>query len=216
MRPVVITKTLAAANAANVAASQSPAAGAILINGSAASGGVATLDTQRRIIVTSGGNDTGITFTIFGTNQAGAAIQETVTGASGAASLPTNQDFLTVTAVTHTGSVASTVTVGTSGVGSTPWLLVDPHVTPTMLGAAVVVSGTVNYTVEYTYDDFLNLAAGVSPTVFTAQTPTVLKAAAINGDGVLSFTFRGLRLTINSNTPPGAATLTAIQSGIRQ
>lgn len=214
MRPVVLTKILAAASVNCIAQSQSLAgAGNFTLNGSAVSAGVATLDTQRRVLITSAGNDSGITFTVFGTTQSGTAIQETVTGAN-AGAVATNQDFLTVTKVAASGATASTVQIGTNTTGSTPWVLVDPHVTPSMIGVGAIVSGTVTYTAEYTYDDFLNLAAGAYPNVFSAQTPAALKAVSANGDGVFNFPFRGLRLTITAGA--GTVTLTAIQSGIRQ
>src|SRR6185437_3174379 len=119
MRPVTISKTLAAASANNIALSQSPAgAGNLTLNGAAVAAGVATLDTQRRVLITSAGTDTGITFTVYGGNQSGSAISETVAGGSLGIPVSTTQDFLTVTRVAASGASASTVTVGTSGVGS--------------------------------------------------------------------------------------------------
>jgi hypothetical protein len=213
MRPVVLAKTLAAASVNTIAQSQSlGAAGNFSLNGSAASAGVATLDTQRRVLVTSAGNDSGITFTVFGTNQGGNAIQETVTGAiAGAAA--TNQDFLTVTRVANSGATASTVQVGTNGVGSSPWALIDPHVTPCNLGLGVVVTGTATFTVEYSYDDITSLAPGVFANVFALA---ALAAKTTNTDSNITWPIRAVRLTLTSNTPPGGATLTAIQAGIRQ
>jgi hypothetical protein len=213
MRPVVLTKTLAAASVNCIAQAQSLAgAGNFTLNGAAASGGVAVLDTARRVLVTSAGNDSGIAFTVFGSNQAGAPIQETLAGAN-AGAVATNQDFATVSRVASSGATASTVEVGTNGVGSTPWALVDPHVTPTMMGLGVTVAGTVNFTVEYTYDDPLNQAPGAFPTPFAFA---ALAGKTADSDAVLNQTVRAVRLTLNSNTPPGAATLTAIQAGIRQ
>ena len=151
--PNVFTQVLAAAVANNVSASQSPAAGAILINGSAATGGVATLDTQRRVIITSGGNDTGITFTVNGTNGAGFAISDTFAGASGAAA-QSNLDFKTVTSVTHTGSVAGTITIGTNTVGSSLWNITNWNADPENIGFVVELrSGTATFSVQYTFDD---------------------------------------------------------------
>src|SRR5258707_915484 len=111
--PFQATLALAVASATNIAASQSPAAGAIVLNGSAVTSGVATLDAARRVIVTSGGNDSAITFTVVGTNRGGNPLSETITGGNIAAA-STTQDFKTVSSVTHTGTVAGTVTVGTN------------------------------------------------------------------------------------------------------
>lgn len=213
MRPVVLGKTLQAASVNGIAQSQSLAgAGSFTLNGSAVSGGVATLDTQRRVLITSAGNDSGISFTVFGTNQGGNAIEETVAGANAGAAA-TNQDFLTVTQVASSGATASTVQVGTDSVGSTPWALVDPHVTPCNLGLGVVVSGTVTYSVEYSYDDITGLAPGSFPNVFPLA---ALASKTANADASITWPIRAVRLTLNSSTPPGAATLTAIQAGIRQ
>lgn len=165
MRPVLLTKTLAAASVNAIAQSQSlGAAGNVTLNGATASGGLATLDTQRRVLITSAGNDSGISFTVFGATDSGTAIQETLTGAN-AGAVATNQDFATVTKVSSSGATASTVQIGTNTVGSTRWLLLDQHVTPgsTSLGA-LITAGSATYTAEYTYDDFLTLTAGAFPT----------------------------------------------------
>jgi hypothetical protein len=200
---------LAAAAANNVAASQSPGAGAITLNGSRVSGGVATLDVARRVIVTSGGNDTGITFTVTGTNRSGTPLTETITGASGAAA-STTQDFKTVTSVTHTGSVATTVTVGTSGVASSQWYYVDREVSPVNLGIAVVVAGTINYTVEYTLDDPNNPLTATFPTVFSLL---ALAAQTTTKDSSITTPITAIRLTQNSFTAPGTATMIVAQAG---
>lgn len=207
--PIIFSQTLAAASATNIAASQSPGAGAITLNGSAATGGVATLDTQRRVIITSGGNDTGITFTVNGTNQSGAPISETIAGASGVAQ--TNLDFKTVTSVTHTGSVASTVTIGTNGVGSSLWQIVNWNTDPNNIGFQVELrSGAANFSVQYTLDDPNNLLTGLGyplpinhPTV-ASQTATI--------DATFSTPIIAMRLLTNSGT--GTLWCRLLQAGI--
>jgi len=176
-------------------------------------GGVATLDTGRRIIVTSGGVDTGITFTIFGTAENGTPIQETVTGASGAASAQTNQDFKTVTAVTHTGSVAGTVTVGTNTVGSTPWFPLNTHAQPFNVElAGIVLSGvTVNWTWQYTYDD-PNAQAGSATYPQAFNHPTLNNQANVSLDGSINDPVAAIRLVVNSGT--GSVRGDWIESGI--
>lgn len=216
----VFTKTLAAASANNIATSQSPGSGAITLNGADVSGGVATIDTYsasnntetgRRVIVTSGGNDTGINFTVTGTNSSGSVISDTFAGASGAAA-QSNLDFVTVTSVTHTGSVASTVTVGTNGVGSTRWISFNYLVTPPMnLGIAVeLVSGSANFSVQYTYDDPNNLTSGVTyPLPFTLAT---ISAQSATIDSTISTPIFAVRLLVNSGT--GTLRTRIIQAGV--
>jgi hypothetical protein len=211
MRPVVLTKTLVAASVNTIAQSQSlGAAGNLTLNGSAASGGVATLDTQRRVLITSAGNDSGISFTVFGATDSGTAIQETVTGAN-AGAVATNQDFATVTLVAASGATASTVQVGTNSTGSTRWLLTDQHLTPGNISLGGTVSGSVTYVAEYTYDDFLNLAAGAYP---LPRTVLGLTNVTTSTDAQLGYPVKGVRLTINAGT--GAVTLTVTQAGLKQ
>ena len=215
-QPIIFTQALATASATNIAASQTPGSGAITINGSAATGGVATLDTQRRVLITSGGNDTAITFTVTGTNQSGAPISDTFAGGNPTAQ--SNQDFKTVTGVTHTGSVASTVTIGTSGVGSSPWQILNWNAYPANLSVSVELrSGAANFTVEYTYDDpnilpgtgGLN-ASGLPYALPFADSVIVGASATMNGFNTNPIT--AVRLTTNSGT--GTLVFRGLQDGI--
>jgi hypothetical protein len=217
--PNVFIQTLAAAVANNISASQSPAAGAILINGSAASGGVATLDTQRRVIITSGGNDSAITFTVFGTNGAGFPIQDTFAGTN-AGVAQSNLDFKTVTKVTQSAAIASTITIGTNTVGSSLWQITNWNADPENIGFVVELrSGAATYTVEYTFDDpnilpgtgGLNAAGLAFPlarslSTVTNQTTTVDAAFATpvlayrltTSAGTGTLVFRGLQAGLGS------------------
>lgn len=215
-RPVTITKTLAAASSNNIAASQGPVTGAFTINGSAATGGVATLDTSRRVIVTSAGNDSGITFLIKGTNTFGNKIQETITGANiGAAQ--SSMNYFTITSITSSGATASTVTAGTNGVGSTQWVSVSPHMTPTKLSIACVVTGTVNYTVEYTYNDpnyspTSSYAYALDYVVPDVWADSLVTGATGNAIATQDEPIMAARVTINSGT--GSVKAVFIQAGI--
>ena len=73
------------------------------------------------------------------------------------------------------------------------------------MGFGVIVDGTVNYTVEHTFDD---------PAVgFTTWFPhPTIAALAVNADGNYAFPVTGIRLTVNSGG--GTATLKLIQAGI--
>lgn len=199
---------LADAAANNIAASQSPGAGAILLNGSVGTG---NLDTARRILITSGSDDSGITFTITGKSRSGAVLVETIAGTNGASG-GTTQDFLSVSSVTHTGSVAGTVTVGTSGIASSPWFMLNNATTPMDVGIGVVVTGTINYSVEYTYDNPNAPFTGTFPTVFAGITALAAKAA--NADGSLLAPVFAVRLTQNSFSSGATAAMIAIQAGL--
>jgi hypothetical protein len=187
-------KSLAAANAALIAASQSPGAGAIALTSTPV-----VLDTPRRVLITSGGNDSGITFTVTGTNQTGNPLTETITGGN-ATAVSTTQDFGTVTSVTHSGSVATTVSVGTSTTASTPWYQVNSWSQQINIGFAGVVSGTVTYQVDYTYDDPNAPFSGPFPTIFN---PTGFTALTATKDGSFTAPVNAIRFTITA----GAGTL---------
>jgi hypothetical protein len=204
------TVGIAAANAAGIAANATPAAGAAFT----LTASPVVLDQARRVIITSAGNDSTRTFTITGTNRSGNIISETITGGNIAA-VSTVNDFKTVSAVVNNGpgAVAATgATVGTSGVASTQWFNIDGNADPISISVDVIVSGTINYSVEYTYDDPNVVTA---PTVWTIAGGSLTSKTA-NADSQanpFNFPIWGLRLTQNSATPPASATITVQQAG---
>jgi hypothetical protein len=92
-----------------------------------------------------------------------------------------------------------------TGAGSTSPVVANTNTSPFNVGFGVIVSGTVNYTVQHTFDD---PADGFS-TWFPH--PTIASLAA-NADGNYAFPVTGIRLTVNSGG--GTATLKLIQAGI--
>jgi len=94
-------------------------AAALTINGTLASGGSYTSgDNIGQIItITSAGDDTGITFTVVGTNAVGDALTEVVTGADTAAATSSGY-FNTVTSITTSAASAGNVSAGVTGTGT--------------------------------------------------------------------------------------------------
>ena len=209
MQPAYITKSLVAASVNNIATTQTPGgAGNLTLNGTTVAGGVATLDTQRQVLITQAADETGHTFTVYGTTDSGAAISEAVAGSS-AASVHTNASFKTVTQVAISAAATGALQVGTNGVGATPWRPVDWFTEIANFGLSVIVTGTVNYTMNYTYEDPNNpIVAGGSPTAWPL---TALSAKAANAEGNILFPIAAVQLVINSGT--GSATLVMVQSG---
>jgi len=202
-----LTLSLVAAVVNGAAQSQSgTAATPLTLNGSLVTGGVAVFDAPRRVGITSGGNDTGITFTIVGTDYFGRPQTEVLTGASGATA-QTLRDFATVKSITPSGNTASTVTAGTTTVGSTPPHVLDAIANPTSVSFANIVSGVVNYTIEETFDDF-SPAWNVNTTVPT-WFATGMASQSANSTGSLTEPATMVRLTINSGT--GTVTTRCIQ-----
>lgn len=134
------------------------ATGAITVGHS----GTSTLDLGRHIIITSAGNDTGITFTISGTDWNNDPITEVVTGASGTAASSV-LNFKTVTSVLTSGATAGAVTVGTNAIAESPPVYFDRLASTAPIAIQVDGSGTVSWTVQQTLND---------PTIISNQLPT--------------------------------------------
>ena len=119
MRSIIVNcGPYTAPSATNIrTASSIGGAGAVTLNGSLVSGGVATLDQPRRVLFTSAGNDSGITFTVTGTDWNNQSASEVLTGAN-ASTVYTIYDFKTVTSVVASGASAGTVSIGTNGIAS--------------------------------------------------------------------------------------------------
>ena len=218
--PYNVSISVSAAVANGIAASQSlGAAGNLTINGSLASGGVATLSSAncraRRVIITSAGNDSASTWTITGTDAWGNTQSEIVAGGN-AVVVSSVRDYATVTRIRGSGTTASTVTAGTSTVASTEWRVVDIFRENFNLGIITAVVGSVNYNVESTNDDpnaaqFGSIAPNSNiPPVATAY-PVFLGATTGNNGNFEEPVF-AVRATVNSGT--GTLTMQLIQSGI--
>lgn len=96
-------------------------------------------------------------------------------------------------------------TVSQTAAGSTSALVMNTNTNPFNVGFGVIVTGTVNYTVQHTFDD---------PAVgFTTWFPhPTIASQASNQDGNYAFPVTGIRLTVNSGG--GTATLKLVQAGI--
>jgi len=95
--------------------------------------------------------------------------------------------------------------VSKTGVGSSDAIVVNTNTNPCNIGFGVLVTGTVNYTVQHTFDD---PATGFS-TWFSH--PTIASQAA-NADGNYAFPVTGIKVLVNSGS--GTATLKLVQAGI--
>lgn len=205
MIPRIHTKALTAASANNICASQTPgAAGNLTINGSAASGGVATLDTQRRVLITCTGNETGKTFVVYGTNDGGNAIQESLAGPN-ATTVASSRDYKTVTRISISAAAANALTVGTNTTGSTPWVTADTWRTPFQIEVDNSISGTVTYSIETTNSDIQS--ATVVPTPRATSVAGATAAATL----ALTSPSRAWRTTVTAGT--GTVTTEAVQAG---
>ena len=93
-----------------------------------------------------------------------------------------------------------------AGTGSSNVLIMDTYINPFNVGFGVVVTGTVNYTVQHTFD---NPQTTASPTWFNHPTVASLTASQ---DGNYAFPVAAIKVLVNSGA--GTATMTVIQAGI--
>jgi len=165
---------------------------------------IATLTISGLVTITSAGNDSGITFTIYGTNNSGANIQQTITGANAGVATST-LSFKTVTRVATSGATASTVTVGTAQAGQTDWIPMDIYTPSQVTNVSVTVSGTINYSVEYTNEDPFNLS--ITQQVVAHPTAALTSATTSQTAGVTGTLMRAMRFKVNSGSGTGRVTI---------
>ncbi len=220
--PSVVQIQLPASISNGIALSQTlAAAGKLTLNGSLVSSGIANLAVAQRVGVTSTGNEGSTTFTITGTNRSNAPITEVVTGVN-ADTVNTKRDFQTVSSAASSAATVGNITIGTVGVGSTEWVLLDMFTRYwAVAGNVQVKSGSINYTVEHTYDDPNTLATN-APQQWSVEAASDVPAFAwpnslLNGqtaNGEFQYANQpifAIRLTINSGT--GLGQMQTIQAG---
>ena len=95
--------------------------------------------------------------------------------------------------------------VSKTGTGSSSALVMNTNISPFNVGFGVVVTGTVNYTVQHTFDD-----PAVGFTTWFSH-PTIASQTA-NADGNYAFPVTGVKVLVNSGS--GTATMNLVQAGI--
>ena len=164
MRPVILTRTLSAADPDAIALDQTTAgAGDLLLNGVLAEtiqntfGSVTQvpLTPSRQVTLTSAANLSGINFTITGIVAGGArTVSETIAGPNIATINTVRDDWEVITQISADAAVGSNVSVGINTVGASPPIPLDQNMTsPFNVSLSVVITGTKNVTGQYTFDD---------------------------------------------------------------
>jgi hypothetical protein len=85
------------------------------------------------------------------------------------------------------------------------------NTSPFNVGFGVIVSGTVNFTVQHTFDDVFSPSFNAGTATWFPH-PTIAGQAA-NADGTYAFPVTAIRLLVNSGG--GTATLVLLQAGIQ-
>ena len=186
------------------------AAGAVTLNGSTVSGGVATLDSQRRVAITSVADDSSLYLIVTGTTDSNDVITETVR-CGNATTVYTTLDFKTVTSIVASGPSVGTISIGTNSVAGSSWMRMDEWALPNV-GVQTTVSGTINYTVQQTYDDPNSIDNPVAPVdVVWTNVGTAGSTSAINA---ITPAPLYVRVLVNSFSSGGKVTATASQAGV--
>lgn len=137
------------------------------------------------------------TAVLVGTDADGKTLTETLALPGASATVTSVNYFLTLTSVTPSASIgADTMDIGFDDPGTTPTYPVNYRQNPFNLSVAViVVSGTINYSLEYTFDN-----------PFTdSQTATWIDDATMDDEtttsvALLQLNVRAVRIQVNSTT----------------
>lgn len=100
-----------------------------------------------------------------------------------------------------------TISVTGSPVASNVYA-VNTSITPTNLGLAVIVTGTITYKVQYTFDDVYSTSFSPS-TANWFDHPTLVGSAS--GNSNIAYPVTGVRITTSAGS--GSASLTIVQGG---
>lgn len=96
-------------------------------------------------------------------------------------------------------------TVSKTGTGSSTAVVINTNVTPVNIGFAAVVTGTVNYSIQFSYDD-----PAVGFTTWFDDVSITSKTG--NEDGSILFPITGIKVLVNSGS--GTVVLSVVQAGI--
>lgn len=98
---------------------------------------------------------------------------------------------------------------GTAQSTASTWIPLSQYSEPFNVGFGVVISGSIEYRVEHTFDDVFDPNATID--VFVHED---VSAAQANADGNYAFPVAAVRLAVVSAVTSGAATLTVRQAGL--
>jgi hypothetical protein len=113
----------------------------------------AVLSPPQNVLITSGGNDSGINWTIKGYDYGGSPISEVLAGANAGVATSALL-YSSVTSITSSGATASSVTAGTGSTIYSPWLITGAQRNEyqTNVRAFIAAGQTATYAIQATSD----------------------------------------------------------------
>lgn len=220
MQPIYVTKTLGAFSSNGIGSISTAVPSVVTLNTS-------NLDTGRRIVFTSTADASSLTLTFTGKGESRlASFSEAVKGSTAAGvNATTTSDFLSLSSVTVSSNANIPILIGTSSVGGTQWKLTNWHVTPLLVGGALVFSSSAaaaTASIEMTLDDptqvYPNPTTPSVPAVFSSTTHVVAASTnswgIVNSDANSPVPFAAWRLTVTSTSTSTTVTATVLQAGI--
>ena len=209
MRPISFTRSQPAASGTSVAAAQLlNASGVFTLNGALVSGGVATLTVPAVLTVFSEKSAT-VNFVVTGTAPNGASQTETL-AVTASGTVTGSLSFATVTSVAASAPTSATISLGNGVPGYTAWIPLDIYTPNQVTNISNKVSGTVNYSVEYTNEDPFD----TSIQQLAVPHPNASLTAATGDETQFTTTLmRAVRLKINSGN--GSVRFTCVQQSTK-
>lgn len=128
-------------------------AGSLTLNGDLVDGNtVAQISQPAHVSIYSAGNNSGVTFTVTGTDRYGNSLTEAITGPN-ATTVYGDKNFRTVTSVTVDDAITGNAEVGNGNVLESAWWPVDYHIQGYNTHVKESSDLNMNYVVQHTFDD---------------------------------------------------------------
>lgn len=173
------------------------------------SAGIGTMTTDGAVGIYSGGDESDITFTVYGIDRYGNDNSETITGPD-TTTVTGAVDWSIIHRIATSAAVGNNVEVGSVGTVFSQWIPVDRYGGDISLAVTLSSGASMTYAIQHTFEN-------VQANGFQEDDANVFVHATMTGettsqDGSYSTPIYALRLAITSFVS-GTATLEVVQSG---
>lgn len=214
MRPVLIDFGVLTNDPNGICEDQTTAgAGSLTLDGALVSDGVATAAHAQIVVVEGAGDNSGIDFTITGTDANSNAVSETIDGANNGKA-KTTKHFLTVTGVSADGAVTGNVEVGWEAADGAVSQSIPMDVKQTPFNTSLffdLTAGTMTVSAQYTeygpFDSYTNSFDHDA----TWREATGLSGETADKVTNVAFPVQAIRFLQSVGSATGAATCRVIQ-----